>query len=120
MLTFITATASLLRARQWVHILADCTYEDSKCLYDVQRWVYIQFVKGLVKVDIETLELQLSGACDQLAQVNSTTATQFRERVSSIPALSEVRAHPRTISPIQLSSLQRVSGNGCEPTQFEY
>ena len=67
LLTFITLSAALLRTLHWVRVVAACTEEDSQCLHDLQRWFYTHFVKGLIKVDIEPLELHFSGLCDQLA-----------------------------------------------------
>lgn len=84
MLTFITLSSALLLTLQWVRDLAECTEAESRCLHDVQRWFYKRLVKGLVKVDIETLELQFSGLCDVVGQgSNSTTGTQIRDRLSS-------------------------------------
>lgn len=89
MLTFITLTAALLRTLQWVRMLADCTDDDSQCLHDLQRWFYTRLVQGLVKVDIQTLELQFSGACNVFTQ-DHTTASQLQGALASNVFTSEV------------------------------
>lgn len=63
LITFVTLSASLLRTLHLVHDLAACSRPDSKCLYDVQRYVYKRLVRNFVKVDAETLELQATGVC---------------------------------------------------------
>ena len=74
LLTFITLSAALLRMLRWVRVVADCTDEDSECLRDVQRWFYTHVVRGLVSVDVEVLEQQFSGLCDELAGAPNPTA----------------------------------------------
>eukprot|EP00892_Ulva_mutabilis_P009432 jgi/Ulvmu1/6861/UM031_0066.1 len=62
-ITAVTTTSSLLRAGSAVINLSECTLEGSSCLRDVQRWVYDRFLKSLVRVDADILELQGSGVC---------------------------------------------------------
>ena len=95
LLTFITLSAALLRTLRWVRVVAACTEEDSQCLHDLQRWFYTHFAKGLVKVDIEALELQFLGLCDQLAQapgeLQPNTTTEIQSDLVSSFQSSDVR-----------------------------
>jgi hypothetical protein len=52
-----------------MHQLAECSEAESKCLYNAQRFVYKRFLRQFVKVDVELLELQATGACQSF--VNS-------------------------------------------------
>lgn len=63
LVTFITLTASFLRALSWVRNVADCSDQDSECLYRVQRWLYKHIVESFVGLDPDAFELQASGVC---------------------------------------------------------
>lgn len=58
LVTFITLTASLLAALQWVHNVADCSNESSQCLYRIQKWLYRHVVESFVGLDPDSLELE--------------------------------------------------------------
>eukprot|EP00892_Ulva_mutabilis_P009433 jgi/Ulvmu1/6862/UM031_0067.1 len=62
----VTTTSSFLRALSFVKDLSECSRADSECLYRVQRWFYRRLVEGLVRVDLEVLELQAAGVCRTL------------------------------------------------------
>jgi hypothetical protein len=63
LVTFIALSATFLRALHLMHRLAECSEAESKCLYNAQRFVYKRFLRHFVKVDVELLELQATGAC---------------------------------------------------------
>ena len=90
LLTFITLSASLVRALHLVHRLAACSDEESKCLYDVQRFVYKRLVKSYVRVDSETLELQATGVCRTLNSGNFGSIDIFDDRWQSSIITGEV------------------------------
>lgn len=47
LVTFVTVTASALRALYYVRYVASCTDRDSRCLDDVVRWLYKNLLQGL-------------------------------------------------------------------------
>lgn len=92
LLTFVTLSAALLRMLRWVHVLADCTDAESRCLRDVQRWFYTRFMKDFVRVDTGVLELQFSGICDDAAQADSTANNTTSSSFALTRFTSEVSA----------------------------
>lgn len=90
----VTTTSSFLRALSFVRDLSECSLADSECLYQVQRWFYRRLVAGLVKVDIEVLEVEAAGLCRLLDTGN--VEDLIESRWSTNLATAEVRrATPR-------------------------
>lgn len=90
LVTFKALSASLLRALHLVHRLTECSEAENQCLYVVQRFIYKRLVSGFVKVDIDTLELQASGACRVVALEESASQDAFHRRWQSSLVTSEV------------------------------
>jgi hypothetical protein len=105
LITFITLTAAFLRTLQWVGTLADCTQENSQCLYDVQRWFYVTLVEGLVQMDIETLELQRTGSCSQVTQGTSAIAAFGHEPLPANSSVAEVCHVSSNFKDLQLATV---------------
>lgn len=116
-ITAVTTTSSLLRASSFVIDLSECTHEDSECLRDVQRWVYNRFLKSLVRIDVDVLDLQDSPLC---AGVQSGDASGIIAE-GSITDLTTTEVPPPTPLPplavtIPLSlrdSLSEFTGRSC-------
>ena len=94
LLTFITLSASLLRALHLVHRLAACSHAESRCLYDVQRFAYRRLVQGFVRVDVETLELQAAGVCRTTNSGEGGAIDLLDARWKTHLITAEARPHP--------------------------
>jgi hypothetical protein len=109
--TFFTHTAAYLRALKYVRSLAECSNADSECLYKVQRWVYKRLLQGIIRIDVDVLELQATGLCRTSTNGTSIVVQELHARNwDTSVAASEVRCSaPATLLPLSChSTVQRV------------
>jgi hypothetical protein len=113
LVTFIALTAALLRALQLMRQLATCTDAESKCLFNVQRFVYMRFMRHFVKVDMDLLEIQATGICQDFASSGGISLRNVIEQ--DLGSSNVITAEVRLTPPVNLTSCEPIhepqSGN---------
>jgi hypothetical protein len=117
LVTFIALTAALLRALQLMRQLATCTDAESKCLYNVQRFVYMRFMRHFVKVDMDLLEIQATGICQDFASSGGISLQNVIEQ--DLGSSNVITAEVRITPPVNLTACHLIRWAGTMQKEFK-